>query len=120
MNERTKMPQRRGGMKVRLSYGQFEFLVTMGYYPSGKIGEVFLSRDKAKETEIDSIARDVAILISLCIQHGISLKTLADSVTREHQNRPSSVIGAVLDLLLSAESLISNDHTSPSPVTTND
>jgi hypothetical protein len=44
-------------------------------------------------------ARDAAITISLAIQHGCSIDTLSRALTRDHDGKPASIIGAVVEAM---------------------
>src|SRR4051812_6058969 len=76
------------------------FQVTLGRYDDGRVGEVFISGGKSG-TEVDANVRDTAILVSLALQHGVAIATLASAVTREGDGSPSTIMGVVLDKLLS-------------------
>jgi hypothetical protein len=45
----------------------------------------------------DVAARDAGILVSLCLQHGCSVETIARAMSRNADGSASGVIGAVLD-----------------------
>jgi hypothetical protein len=97
---RQLLPQRRRAETFDLSYGGMAhaFAVTLGFYDDGALGEVFISGAKSGEA-VEAIARDGAVLMSLALQHGANLETLASAITRDGQGAPSSVIGAVIDHL---------------------
>ena len=87
-------PAGAGGAVLRLH-------ITIGEYKDGKPGEVFVSvLDKAgKGSMLEAIARDAAVLISLGIQHGVSIGTMKRAITRDEQSRPQTFVGAVLDAM---------------------
>ena len=76
-----------------------EFKVTVGYYTSEEIGEIFISGAKAG-SDMDALCRDAAILLSLAIQHGVSLDLIKRAITREANGDASTIIGAVVDKLV--------------------
>lgn len=98
--DRKELPSRRECTTFDLQHGTHRttFQVTIGYYPDGSIGEVFVSGAKAG-SDIDSTARDGAILLSLALQHGAPLDVIRHAVTREADGKPSSIIGAVIERL---------------------
>jgi hypothetical protein len=98
---REQLPQRRFSEMFELRHGgkAAVFHVTLGRYDDGRIGEVFISGAKAG-SEIEAVARDGAVLLSLAIQHGVPIATMAAAITREGDGRASTVIGRVLDKLL--------------------
>jgi hypothetical protein len=77
-----------------------EFTVTLGFFGDGKIGEVFISSNRAG-SQMDAIARDGAILLSLALQFGVPLKTIQHAITRNEQGYADTVIGAVIDKIAS-------------------
>jgi hypothetical protein len=100
MNQRNALPQRRAGETFNLVHGKQNtvFAVTTGFYPDGKLGEVFISGAKAG-SEVDAIARDGAVLLSIALQYGVPIDTIRHAITREITGAPSTIIGAVVDRL---------------------
>jgi hypothetical protein len=108
--QRMLLPARRLGMTFKLRFGgaRGAYHVTCGYYPDGRLGEVFISTNKIGSAA-EAIARDGAILLSLALQHGCSLETMAHAITREERGEPSTIIGAVVDELVKHEQA-ARDH----------
>lgn len=100
MAEREHLPQRRACETFELLHGDKAtvFHVSLGFYDDSRIGEVFITGAKTG-TEVEANIRDTAILVSLALQHGVPIKTLAAATTREGDGRPSTIIGVVLDLM---------------------
>ena len=85
-------------------------LVTFGRYPDGRIGEVFIdslaeAKGKLASRTVD-LQKDVAVLISIALQHGASLDELSAAVGRSDVNlmgvarsMPATIAGTVLDTL---------------------
>jgi ribonucleoside-diphosphate reductase alpha chain len=101
MNKREALPNRRAGQNFELRHGGQNalFQVTIGYYPDGRIGEVFISGAKTG-SDFEAVARDGAVLLSIALQFGVPLETIQHALTREHDGTPSTIIGAVVDRLL--------------------
>lgn len=74
------------------------FVVTVGRYEGGEIGEVFINAHKRDEM-IDHLARDTAILMSFALQHGVTMDTLRAAITRDANGRPLGLAGVVLDAI---------------------
>lgn len=76
------------------------YTMTAGFYDVEltRLGEVFLSAAKSG-TDVEVNARDGAIAVSLALQHGVPLQTLAHAMTRNGDGSPSGPLGAALDLL---------------------
>jgi hypothetical protein len=58
----------------------------------GPIVEVFLNARKVNSA-LDTLASDGAILLSLLIQHGVSMEEVAHSMKRNPDGSPSSILG---------------------------
>lgn len=103
---RTALPQRRYSETFEIDFGGLlkSYSVTVGFYADPrKVGEVFISGGKSGEA-VEAIARDGAVLLSLALQHGAPLDTIAHAVTRDGQGAPSTIVGAVVDRLIAMES----------------
>jgi hypothetical protein len=98
MTERKALPSRRANETFEITHNQQRVTITLGFYPNHGIGEVFISAAKAG-SELEATARDGAILVSMMLQHGITLAGVASALTRDQDGRPSSIIGAVIDSL---------------------
>ncbi len=97
---RAPLFDRRAGATHELEHDQIRLTVTVGFYPGGAPGEVFTSiaPGRGRQTSaFEASTRDAAILISLCLQHGVALETLRKAVTRGDHDEPASVVGAILD-----------------------
>lgn len=100
---RRELPQRRYGETFELRHAghRSAFAITVGRYPNGDVGEVFVSGAKAG-SEVDAVARDGAVLLSLALQFGIPLDTVRRAITRNGDGSASSIIGAVADKIAEA------------------
>lgn len=97
---RRRLPDRRRAEVFELRHGDQNtpFQITVGYYPEGDIGEIFIAGSKSGSA-FDAVARDGAVLLSLALQHGVPLDTIKHAITREADGRPSTIVGAVVDRL---------------------
>jgi len=100
MTTREALPNRRMSTTVKFRFGgqNRAYHLTCGYYADGRLGEVFVNGGKAGQ-EVDALARDGAVLISLALQHGVPTQIMRGAITRNRDGTPSTVIGAVLDKL---------------------
>ncbi|MEY9364828.1 hypothetical protein ABH994_007549 [Bradyrhizobium yuanmingense] len=114
MTERRVLPQKRRAETFEIAWGGFDrrFAVTLGYYPDGGIGEVFITGGKSGQ-EIEAIARDGAVAISLALQYGARIDSLVSAITRDEHGNPSSIIGAVLDRMAPLGSQTPLDQSQP-------
>jgi hypothetical protein len=79
--------------------------MTVGFFPNGAPAEAFISNHKVGNAT-DVVARDAGILISLLLQYGCTAETIANSISRNDNGSPSSVITTVLDLIARAAMVI--------------
>lgn len=102
---RAALPNRRNSFNFTVAFQGERYDVTIGYYGTAGVGEVFINRIMGKAsakvgTVLDSVCRDGAILISLALQHGAQLQTVAHAVTRNSDGEPQTIIGAIVDKLI--------------------
>jgi len=100
MTFRRELPMRRRCETFDLPFGGLakSHMVTIGFYNDGTPGEVFINGGKSGE-QVEAIARDGAVLLSMALQYGVPLDTVRHAITRDAQGAPSSIIGAVVDKL---------------------
>jgi hypothetical protein len=72
-------------------------MVTIGFYPDGRAGEVF-THGARSGSALDALLADACVVISCLIQHGVEPRDLATSMGRLGNAKPASIIGAVIDL----------------------
>lgn len=76
---------------------------TVGFDELGRPREVFLTGGKAG-SDMDAVFGDVAVAVSVALQHGVSAEAMAASVGRAGSPPVAvSIIGVALDLLASYE-----------------
>ena len=97
MTRRT-LPQRRASETFDLRFWSQNFTITVGRYPDGAIGEVFIDSGKTGQ-DVQSTARDAAVVLSLALQHGTPIETIRRAVTRNGAGEAASILGATVDCL---------------------
>ena len=95
---RRTLPQRRAAETFDLRFWNQLFTVTVGFYADGTPGEVFIDGGKTGQ-DIESTARDAAVVLSLALQHGAPIETTQHAVTRNPSGSAASILGAVVDEL---------------------
>lgn len=95
---RERLPQRRAGESFEFEFEGSYFAVTLGFYPDGRLGELFLNGLKL-DTAQDIYARDLGMALSIAIQFGAPLDGLAKAMTRDAQGAAQGLGGHVLDLI---------------------
>jgi hypothetical protein len=103
---REALNDRRPNTTTMIEFGGEKYFVTVGYYPDDRIGEVFIDRKKTKTSgklgfTLDGICRDSAVLMSMALQFGTTIETIAHAVTRDDDGTPTSIVGAICDHLRS-------------------
>jgi len=93
---RRPLEQRRAAETFNLRFWNQLFTVTVGFYSDGMPGEVFIDGGKSGQ-DIQSTARDAAVVLSLALQHGTPIETIRHAVTRSTSEKPASILGAVVD-----------------------
>jgi hypothetical protein len=95
MNARTRLPNRRASENFSFGCGR---IATVSFFPDGSLAEVFLNVGKAG-SDIDSAAKDSAVVASIALQHGVPLGTITHALLRDPHGRASSPLGISLDTL---------------------
>ena len=95
---RRTLPQRRAAETIDLRFWNQPFTVTVGVYADGTPGEVFIDGRKTGN-DIQPIARDAGVVLSLALHHGTPIETIRRAVTRNGSGSAASILGAVVDAL---------------------
>jgi hypothetical protein len=102
MNERCRLPNRRGAIALQFSHANQWYRAHVGFFASGAPAELFLDAAKPDST-IDGFAADAAILISLLLQRGSSIAEIGHALRRTPNGTAASLIGATIDELAALE-----------------
>jgi hypothetical protein len=95
---RERLPNRRLAETFELEVHGLKYTATVGRFPDGRVGELFLSNHKSNSAA-DTNARDAAIAFSFAIQHGADPEAIRKALSRDTQGRASGPLGRALDLL---------------------
>lgn len=93
--QRFPLPPRRRSVTETISVAGVSLHATVGLAPDGAAREVFL-RSPRPASDIDLIADDVGVLVSLLLQAGYSAADLRRRLGTITNGTPSSVIGCAL------------------------
>ena len=108
---RHRLPTRRPSTTSRIEAGGIEAHATVGRDPdTGAPREIFLRPTGGSRTgsAVDHLVDDVAVVISVALQHGVPAAALALSIGRLGDSAeagryrelgPASIVGAALDLI---------------------
>jgi membrane-bound lytic murein transglycosylase B len=100
---RRVLPQRRYAetfdLRHRTETGDQSYSISVGYFADDLTpAEIFINGAKVG-SGVEAVARDGAVLMSIALQYGVPLDVMRGAITRERGDAPSSIVGAVLDLL---------------------
>jgi hypothetical protein len=93
---RDRLPDRRPAISTSFERDGARFEMTAGFYPDGRLGEIFLNADRANSL-LDFLMSDAAILASLALQYGAPLDEIRHALKRDSRGQAVSPIGAALD-----------------------
>jgi ribonucleoside-diphosphate reductase alpha chain len=109
MTNRNRLPSRRPAESFDLEVGGLRYTATVGRFPDGTIGELFLSNHGTNRSA-DTAVRDGAIVLSIALQHGADLETIQRAVCRDSQGRASGPLGAALDIIMGSTAPVSGTN----------
>ena len=95
---RQQLPNRRGHERLDFEHSGIRYTAGVGRFEDGGLAEIFLNTAK-HGTAIDVNARDAAVAASLLLQHGCSVDTLRQALTRNSDGSASGPLARALDLL---------------------
>jgi hypothetical protein len=99
MTRRERLPNRRLAESFNVECCGLAYVATVGRFRDGRLAEIFLTNHK-NGSHADACARDSAIVCSLALQHGVPLPVIMKALLRDEQGRPSTPLGAALDLIV--------------------
>ena len=101
---REKLPGRREAESFPLFFASVKepFVITLARFADGRLAEVFIDAGKRGQM-FDDLARDIAVLISLALQHGVPVETLRRALTRDAHGVAHGLAGAVLAAIAEGE-----------------
>ena len=102
MSDRTRLPDRRLSENYEFVRDGSKYRMTVGRYQDGSVGEVFLNADRA-DSLLDVLVNDAAILVSLCLQHGVPLARIAHTLKRDAFGLAASPVGIAIDRITGPE-----------------
>ena len=98
MTARQRLCNRRACESFEFRHVGLDFTLAAGFYPDGRIAEIFLSSHKPG-SPIEAIARDAAVTVSIALQFGADLETIRQALTKDHDGGPATLLGAALEAI---------------------
>lgn len=77
---RHRLQDERSAITHHFSFGGHEGYLTVGFYPNGQPGEIFIRMAKAGST-IAGLMECFGTVVSVSLQHGVPLKVLCDKLS---------------------------------------
>jgi hypothetical protein len=98
---RQTLPNRRRCETLDFEHAGHRFSLTFSRYHDGRPAEIFLSSQHIG-SPLEAIARDGAVVTSIALQHGAPLATIRKALTKDHDGRPATLLGAALAAITEA------------------
>lgn len=99
---RERLPNRRDAETITVNWREKPIAVAVGFTRNGQALETF-ARTGRPESDLDASADDVAILLSLLLQHGVKLGEIRHSLGHFHDGTSTSIAGAIVDAAIEIE-----------------
>jgi ribonucleoside-diphosphate reductase alpha chain len=74
---RNRLPEERASITHKFKVGDHEGYITVGLYPDGEPGEIFITMAKEGST-VSGLMDSFACAVSIALQHGVPLKLLCE------------------------------------------
>ncbi|MEY9806965.1 hypothetical protein [Bradyrhizobium elkanii] len=101
---RATLPNRRSHEVFNFYHWGRKFIAGVGHDQSGSVREVWINSGKSGE-QMETLARDSAVLLSLALQYSIPLDAMRKTIMRDLDGKASGPIGKLLDLLAEGDGL---------------
>lgn len=95
---RQCLPARRGQITVGVTWRNDPYDVSFALFDNGQPAEMFISSIKSG-SDVQIVAHDAAVLVSLALQFGAGLETLRKALARNENGTPQSIVGRALDAI---------------------
>jgi hypothetical protein len=96
---RERLPNRRASEIFSFECGPHRYVATISYFPgTNRLAEIFLGNGRAG-SDVDTAAKDSAIVASICLQHGVPLDVIRHALLRDSRGVASSPLGVAFDLI---------------------
>jgi hypothetical protein len=96
---RRRLPQRRLHQLMDFEHAGYCYTAGLGFFATGELAEIFINVPGRSGTAIEAVARDAAILASICLQYGAPVEVIRRALTRNSDGSAGGPLGVVLDLV---------------------
>jgi hypothetical protein len=97
MQLRRRLPQRRFHELLDFEHAGHRYTAGLGLFETGGLAEIFINVPGRSGSTVETVARDAAILTSICLQYGASVETIRHALTRNGDGSASGPLGVLLD-----------------------
>jgi hypothetical protein len=100
---RETLPNRRRSETIKFQagvpgYPLSNFIATVGFYPDGRVGEIFLHSSKSGSDRCIAM-QEAAVTASQALQWGCPLESLRSAMPRAADGTPEGPLGTLFDLI---------------------
>jgi len=96
-SSRQRLPNRRFSETFNFECGPHSYVTTISYFPgTDRLAEIFLGNGRGG-SDVDTAAKDSAVVASIALQHGVPLSTIRKALLRDPRGIASSPLGVALD-----------------------
>lgn len=99
---RERLPDRRGHEVFDFVFSRglhdpvgTRYTAGLGRGPDGRVSEIFLDCHKLASAMADD-ARDIAVILSIALQHGVPLAPIRDALSQLESGQPAGLAGRLL------------------------
>jgi hypothetical protein len=103
MSERRELPNRRQCHSFNIQWQGNLLVITLGHYEDGAPAEVFVDTKAKIGTALDSLLRDVGVVLSFLMQHEAPLAPVLSALTRDSSGKVESAIGTILEHVIAEQ-----------------
>jgi hypothetical protein len=96
---RRRPPHRRFHELLDFEHAGYRYTAGLGFFETGGLAEIFINAPGRSGSAIEAVARDAAILTSICLQYGAPVEVIRRALTRNSDGSAGGPLGVVLDLL---------------------
>ncbi len=90
---RERLPDRRGCELITFEHGNRKWTACVGRFDDGRPAEIFI--EGPKDSPLLAMARDVAILASIALQHGASVDVIRHALAGRDIGPLSAALGLI-------------------------
>ena len=98
-SERRKLPWRRPLTTTDLEDSGGRYSVSVGYYETGEVGEVFVHSDLQSGSDKEISLYAMGVQLSLLLQYGIAPENLRHSLPQNDDGTPACLEGRILEII---------------------